>query len=109
MESRLALWLSREFYQKIKTIRGNKFTFCRDPLTGKVKTEYSLTAVNDKSREEMINTVVGLSALGGTCLHLGLEEGMRALESGGVKEGGVIIFLTDGQQECAVRQPPIGL
>ena len=74
-------------------------------MTGKVKTEYSLTAVDDKSREEMINTVVGLSALGGTCLHLGLEEGMRALESGGVKEGGVIIFLTDGQQHCFVRQP----
>ena len=74
-------------------------------MTGKVNTEYSLTAVDDKSREEMINTVVGLSALGGTCLHLGLEEGMRALESGGVKEGGVIIFLTDGQQHCFVRQP----
>ena len=37
------------------------------------------------------------------------EEGMRALERGGVKEGGVIIFLTDGQQECAVRKPLIGL
>lgn len=59
-----------------------------------------LERVTDQNRQDYIDILRGLSAGGGTCLGAALTAGLNTLENGGVDHGGVIIFLTDGEQSC---------
>ena len=63
--------------------------------------DHEIIPINDtKSRDEIINTVLGLNLHGDTCLHTGIRKGLEALRSFGQETGGAAIFLTDGGQYC---------
>ena len=64
------------------------------------ETIFPLTKLADQSRSEVITLLQGLMAGGGTCLGAALLTGLQTLRDGGVSHGGVIIFLTDGEQSC---------
>ena len=57
--------------------------------------------VNETVRQEIIDSVNGLTEDGGTCLGFGIYRGLEALKESGLDEGGSAIFLTDGQQSCS--------
>ena len=59
-----------------------------------------LTAVTDATRPNFIKSLSDLRTGGGTCLGAALRGGLKALRDGGVPEGSVMIFLTDGEHSC---------
>jgi calcium-activated chloride channel regulator 3/4 len=61
---------------------------------------FGLTKVTNQTRTNVIEILQKLSAGGGTCLGAGLKKGLDTLKQGEVNHGGVMIFLTDGQQSC---------
>ena len=60
----------------------------------------NVTEVNANNRNTTIEAIEGTTATGGTCLGLGLMEGLEALKRSGYQTGGVLIFLTDGVYGC---------
>ena len=62
---------------------------------------HEIISINDEdSRDEIIDTVNGLSHFGNTCLNTGIQLGLEALRNYGQEAGGTAIFLTDGGQYC---------
>jgi uncharacterized protein YegL len=69
-------------------------------FSSNAETIFNLTNISNQTRTEVIAILQSLSANGGTCLGEGLKKGLETLRLGGVDHGGVMIFLTDGQQSC---------
>jgi Mg-chelatase subunit ChlD len=61
---------------------------------------FGLESLTPQNRQKVLTILEGLSAGGGTCLGAALRAGLTTLKNGGVDHGGVLIFLTDGQQSC---------
>lgn len=60
-----------------------------------------LTKIDSGSRGRLVAAINGLNANGGTCLGNGLMQGMDTLNGeDDSSSGGVIVFITDGEQEC---------
>ena len=55
---------------------------------------------NIPSRNEIVNTVMGLECHRDTCLHTGIRKGLQALKDFNLPSGGTAIFITDGAQWC---------
>ena len=73
------------------------------PAPSKAQTQinHEIISINDEdSRDEIIDTVNGLSHFGNTCLNTGIQLGLEALRNYGQEAGGTAIFLTDGGQYC---------
>ena len=70
----------------------------------KSKTIKGLTKVqNQVVRTQFSDELCQLSAGGGTCLAEGLKEGLKTLSAGGVPQGGIMIFMTDGADGCSSK------
>ena len=62
---------------------------------------YPVTQVNSEAtRNDIIEAVDQIQKGGGTCLHIGVREGLRNLKNFNLTSGGMVIFMTDGQQSC---------
>ena len=61
---------------------------------------YQITPIMDEAtREEIITAVDRIPKGGGTCLHIGVRESLKALKNY-IPTGGMVIFMTDGDQAC---------
>ena len=60
----------------------------------------ALKLVDEAYRTQIINKLAGMNTLKGTCIGAGIKAGLKALRDGGIKTGGVMIFLTDGEYWC---------
>ena len=62
---------------------------------------YPITPINNEdTRDEITTAVDGIPKGGGTCLHVGVKESLKALKNYGLTTGGMVIFMTDGGQSC---------
>jgi Mg-chelatase subunit ChlD len=61
---------------------------------------FPLQKISQENRPDIYKILQGLVANGGTCLGAALKKGLATLKNGGVERGGVLIFLTDGKQDC---------
>jgi uncharacterized protein YegL len=64
------------------------------------KTHFNLTNISDEVRENMKTTLSNLTPDGDTCIGAGVAAGIKTLSEGDVLEGGVIILVTAGYQQC---------
>ena len=65
-----------------------------------IKELLSLKAMDGSYRQTFKDELDKLKADGGTCMGDGLLKGLDTLKQGGVTNGGVILFLTDGEFTC---------
>ena len=69
---------------------------------------HDVVQINDENvRNEIIDSVNGLTEDGGTCLGFGIFKGLDALKKSGLDEGGSAIFLTDGEQNCGSQNSTV--
>ena len=68
-------------------------SFCEDAVANQ-----DMTLVTDSNRDEMMNIVDELYTDPQTCLGMAVKKGIEVMSQAG--EGGVMIFFTDGKQEC---------
>ena len=62
---------------------------------------YPITPIiNEDTRNDITKAVNDIPQGGGTCLHVGVRESLRALRNYGLPTGGMVIFMTDGKQSC---------
>merc|ERR1719228_1015526 len=69
-------------------------------FSSSAKIIHLVTPIKDSNRNYPINKINNLSAEGGTCLGDGLLKGLKALKDYDKRDGGVMIFLTDGEFQC---------
>ena len=60
----------------------------------------SVGPIDDSNRDSVVDTINGIAHGGGTCIDLGIHEGLRALNKYDGLNGGVMILLTDGEYAC---------
>jgi hypothetical protein len=61
---------------------------------------FPLEPLTAQNRPTVINILKELHTRGGTCLGAALKAGLETLKNGGVTQGGIITFMTDGWQSC---------
>ena len=62
---------------------------------------YPITPIsNEATRDTITNAVNNIPQGGGTCLHIGVRESLKALRNYNSTTGGMVVFLTDGEQNC---------
>ena len=62
---------------------------------------YPITPIsNEATRDKITNAVNNIPKGGGTCLHIGVRESLKALKNYNLTTGGMVVFLTDGDQKC---------
>ena len=55
---------------------------------------------NEATRDTITDAVNKIPKGGGTCLHIGVRESLKALRNYNLTTGGMVVFLTDGEQNC---------